>query len=144
MARKKVYKGEQNAPCDTMVCLTQQLEKWFLLKSLSPPNQNSFPIEAKLLITHGQRNPPSHPWIKFFLWCVSSMAVFGQQAKKEPDTELEDRIPFGWSLTPFSSADPLLPHPLLLGNHKSVLYVCESVSILQIRSFVSYFRKSDF
>ena len=65
MARKKVYKGEQNTPCDTMVCLTQQLEKWFLLKSLSPPNQNSFPIEPRLLITSRQRNPPSHPWIKF-------------------------------------------------------------------------------
>ena len=66
MARKKMYKGEQNTPCDTMVCLTQQLEKWFLLKSLSPPNQNSFPIEPRLLITSRQRNPPSHPWIKFF------------------------------------------------------------------------------
>ena len=32
-----------------------------------------------------------------------------------------------------------LPYPLL-GNHRSVLYVCESVSILQIGSFVPYFR----
>ena len=82
MARKKVYKGEQNAPCDTMVCLTQQLEKWFLLKSLSPPNQNSFPIEAKLLITHGQRNPPSHPWINSLLETVEKSGQLSQGLNK--------------------------------------------------------------
>ena len=35
--------------------------------------------------------------------------------------------------------NPSLPHPLPLGNHKSVLYVCESVSVSWISSFVSYF-----
>ena len=30
--------------------------------------------------------------------------------------------------------------PFPFGNKKSVLYVCESVSVLQISSFVSYFR----
>ena len=63
VAREKEYKGDQ----DAMVCLMQQLEKWLLLKSLSPPNQNSFPIEPRLLTTRRQRNPPSYPWMKFFL-----------------------------------------------------------------------------
>ena len=45
----------------------------------------------------------------------------------------------------FATANPKLPiHPshnlFLLGNHKSVLYVCESVSVSWIGSFVSYFR----
>ena len=35
----------------------------------------------------------------------------------------------------------LLPFPCLpLGNYKSVLYICEPVSVFQISSFVSYFR----
>ena len=34
----------------------------------------------------------------------------------------------------------LSPSPFPFGNHKSVLYVCESVSASQISSFVSYFR----
>ena len=37
--------------------------------------------------------------------------------------------------------NPSLPlPPLHLGNHKSVLYVCESLSVSQIGSFVPYFR----
>ena len=42
----------------------------------------------------------------------------------------------------FASANPkLLPPPFLpLDNHKSILYICEFVSVLQINSFVSYFK----
>ena len=42
-------------------------------------------------------------------------------------------------LTSISHSNPP-PTPSPLGNHKSVPYDCESVSILQIGSFVSYFR----
>ena len=42
-------------------------------------------------------------------------------------------------LTSISHSNPP-PPPSPLGNHKSVPYDCESVSILQIGSFVSYFR----
>ena len=42
-------------------------------------------------------------------------------------------------LTTKSQSIPL-PHPLPLGNHKSDVYVCESVTLLQIGSFVPYFR----
>ena len=35
---------------------------------------------------------------------------------------------------------PSLSLPLPLGNHKSDLYVCDSVSVLQVSSFVPYFR----
>ena len=41
-------------------------------------------------------------------------------------------------LIPNSQGIP--PHPPPLGNHKYILYVCESVSILYIGSFVPYFR----
>ena len=41
-------------------------------------------------------------------------------------------------LTPNSQSFPP-PPPFSLGNHKSVLYVCESVSVSQINSFVLYF-----
>ena len=42
-------------------------------------------------------------------------------------------------LTPKSHS--MTPTPFLsLGNHKSVLYVCESVSVLEINAFVSHFR----
>ena len=45
----------------------------------------------------------------------------------------------------FVSTNPKLPvypipSPFPLGNHNSVLYVCEFVSVLQIGSFVPYFR----
>ena len=40
------------------------------------------------------------------------------------------------SLTPTFQSTP----PQVLGNHKSVLYVCESVSLSYISSSVSYFR----
>lgn len=46
-------------------------------------------------------------------------------------------------LSQLASTNPKLPvHPVPspLGNHKPVLYVCESVSILQTGSFVPYFR----
>ena len=33
-----------------------------------------------------------------------------------------------------------LPPPLPLGNHKSVLYICQSVSVSQVCSYVLYFR----
>ena len=36
--------------------------------------------------------------------------------------------------------NPFFPHPLALGNCKSVLYVCESVFVSWIGSFVPYFR----
>ena len=42
-------------------------------------------------------------------------------------------------LTPKSHSIPLRPL-LPLGNYKSDLCVCESVSVLSISSFVSYFR----
>ena len=36
---------------------------------------------------------------------------------------------------------PIHPSQLLpLGNHKSVLHVCESISVLQIGAFMAYFR----
>ena len=37
------------------------------------------------------------------------------------------------------NSQSLLPRPLPLGNHKSALYVCKSVSVLQRSSFVSCF-----
>ena len=44
----------------------------------------------------------------------------------------------------FAPANPKLPsHPfptLPLGNHKYVLYVCQSVSVLQLSSLLSYLR----
>ena len=42
-------------------------------------------------------------------------------------------------LIPNSNSFPPLPH-IPLGNHKSLLYVCESVSVLYIDSFVLHFR----
>ena len=39
-----------------------------------------------------------------------------------------------------NSSLPLSPNPLSLGNHKSILHVCESVSVLQIGSLVPYLR----
>ena len=70
------------------------------------------------------------------LKCVSISIVF--------PSVCQEMIGFSYTyIWYFASSNPKFPihlSPLLLGSYKSILYFCQSVSILQISLFVLYFR----
>ena len=80
-----------------------------------------------------------------FFFMFFSIVVYHSTLTMVPYTRQQDVVFYPFCIEQFASPNPkLLIHPsptcFPVGSHKCILYVCDSLSVLQISSFVSYFR----
>ena len=83
-------------------------------------------------------------YIYTFFFIFFSIMVYYRTLNIVPCAIQQDLVVYPFYIYQFASANskfPIHPSPTIsLGNCKSVLNVCEPVSVLQISSFVPYFR----